>query len=442
MDIRKSSIYTRRYRFAAWGMFALGYFGLGGGLVNGQVPPPSPAESTASTQTDQVPVRLAPTTQEFNEWVEQLGSSEYRVREQATDRLSRCESRYIEDLRKVASEQVDIEIRHRCVAIADSIYEVDVSDRARAFLMNAEPTDELDFGFKGWKRFSELLGDNRLMKRLFVDFAKRYPSMAESEMDDAARVTAFLTKISLDTSKRLRQTRMVEVVDTLALQLCAIQLEGDVPAEIEQFTGILARSGPYSIALSQSPFKKGLRRLTAEWSKVSLRETEIAMQLALDKDIPEILPVAITILGNEDIHPDAFELAIAMVTRFGNKDHLPLLAKWCNDERIHSQPQEQRLVQFQSAKKENQSEDATPEPPFYPMYKMEKVEVRYQDVAIASYLYIAKRDVLSEYYPRVRYHPLRALIISSLGYSESETKDRGRVVEAWKAMHDEFLQAK
>ncbi len=440
MDLQKSYLFTNRFSFTAWRVFAFGYFWLFCCLVNGQDAPVPPTEVAAIKEPTAVPVRLDPSPSEFNEWIEQLGSNEYRMREQATERLSRCESRYIEELRRVASEHADVEIRSRCEAIADSIYEVDVSDRTRAFLLNSVADN--DFGFKGWKRFSEILGDNRLTKRLFVDFAKRYPSMAESEMNDVTRISTFLSKISLDISKNLRQMRGIEIVDTVALQLCAIQMNGNVPAEIEQFTGILARSSPYSSVLSQSPYKKGLRRLTAEWSKVSLRVRELSMQLALDKDIAESLPVAIATLEKVDISPIAFELAVAMVARYGSKEHLPLLAKWCNDERIHSQQQEQRLVQVPAAKNKIRSEDSLPAVPLFPSYQLENVEVRYQDIAIASYIFIAHRELLGDYYPRVRFHPLRVFMISSLGYNEDETKERGRVVDAWKAMHDEYLQAK
>ncbi len=398
--------------------------------------PQTPASSPEPNEVALQPARLAPSPTDFENWIAQLGSSEYRIREQAIEKLSQCESRFIGELRRLAKEHADLEIRRRCDSIADAIYELDVSERARDFLQNSDADN--DCGFKGWKRFSEIVGDSRLMKRLFVDFAKKYPSFAESEMNDPKQAAAFLTKIGIEVSYAFRQTRQVELIDTVALQLCAVLLEGQVEAEIEGLTAILARSSPYSSALSQSPFKKGLRRLTGQWSKVSLRVTEHAMQLALEKEIKESLPVAVRTLQSPEIGPLAFELASAMFARYGTKDDLPLIAKWCQDERLHSRQEEQRLIPLQN--REPKVEGDAPAPPLFPMYTFAKVEVRYQDIAIATYVMIADRDAVTEYFPRIRFHPFRAFMTSSLGYTEDESKNRERVFEAWKALHAKYVQ--
>jgi hypothetical protein len=437
MTLQKCCFFARRFSFPIWTGVVL--CSLGSNCLDGMgQEQPNLVSSAETKEVDSLPARLAPSPAEFAEWIEQLSSDEYRIREQAIDKLSRCESRYIGELRRLANEHADLEIRRRCDSVADAIYEVDVSDRARDFLQNSGPNN--DGGFKGWKRFSEIVGDSRLMKRLFVDFAKKYPLFADSEMNDPKQVTPFLSRLSREIGYAFRQTRQVDLVDTVALQLCAVLLDGNVQAEIEGLTAILARSSPYSSALSQSPYKKGLRRLTGQWSNVSLRVPEHAMQLALEKEIKESLPVAVRSLQTPDIGPVTFELACAMFARYGTKEDLPLIAKWCQDERLHSHQEDQRLIPMKN--REQKADDETPAPPAFPMYTFSRVEVRYQDIAIATYLMIADRDAIEDYLPRIRFHPFRGFMISSLGYSEEETKDRESLVEAWKTLYAKSFQEK
>ncbi len=114
------------------------------------------SKGSDSSSVTELPARLTPTEVELNAWIELLGSSEFRLREQAAEKLSRCDARYIEPLREAARKSADVEIRSRCFLIADAIYDADIGERSRAFLRSADHS--LDFGFEAWKPFAEIAG--------------------------------------------------------------------------------------------------------------------------------------------------------------------------------------------------------------------------------------------------------------------------------------------
>ncbi len=248
---------------------------------------------------------------------------------------------------------------------------------------------------------------NRLTKRIFTEFARAYPELADHDLSDKDRFKDSYNSTARNIDMR-RRRGLITVVDSVALQFGAIIIGQDIPANLEKLTCDMARSAPYSTVVSQPPFNRSLSQLTARWALTTLRDADNVLQLALEKNIAGIVPKARQVLQRTriDVTADEFEMAVACVVRFGNADDLPLLASWCDDDRIHSKT-EMRRPQFMALGNRPGGLDGVPLPPFFDSLVGKEVEIRYQDIAIAGWLKLAEHDDIFEFFPYYQNHYLR-----------------------------------
>jgi hypothetical protein len=376
--------------------------------------------------------RWQPSAEQLQQWVKQLGVSEFRLREEAARQLSRCDARAIEPLRTAAKNSNDPEVRGRCEAIAATIYELDVGERLRNFLASSDPS--ADGGFRGWPVFAEMLGGGRAMKRLFTEVARAYPSLADSTFDDQALLLEYSQDIARDAYLKLRSGKEIALAQPVALLLCATRLEEQPPREVDSSLMFLLRTAPYTSWVSQSPYRNGLRKLCGAWltSKANQVDQLQLMQLALEQELPEILGLAREVLRTSPSQPVPFELAMACLVRFGSAEDRAWLDRWCRDDSVIVTFEDTRMV-LQPPRSD--SRDPLPN---FPVQIAQRYELRFQDVAIAAWMKLGGFESdLAKYFPTLRTHPLRVFQIQTLAFREDDTEGRANAIAAWERLREE-----
>ena len=393
-------------------------------------------EASSPSEEGQAPEaraeRWQPSAEQLQQWVAQLGVAEFRLREEAARQLSRCDARAIEPLRTAAKNSNDPEVRGRCEAIAAAIYELDVGERLRNFLASSDPN--ADGGFRGWPVFAEMLGGGRAMKRLFTEFARAYPSLADSTFDDQALLLQYSQDIARDAYMKLRSGKEIVLAQPVALLLCATRLREQPPREVDSSLMFLLRTAPYTSWVSQSPYRNGLRKLCGAWltSKANQVDQLQLMQLSLEQELPEILDMAKEVLRTSPSQPVPFELAMACLVRFGKAEDLALLDRWCRDDSVIVTFEDTRMVLQPPA---NDSRNPLPN---FPMQVALRYELRFQDVAIAAWMKLGGFESdLAKYFPTLRTHPLRVFQIQTLAFREDDAEGRVTAIAAWERLREE-----
>jgi hypothetical protein len=385
------------------------------------------ASSIAPDASEVVRNRPKPNESELRTLIESLGSEEYQIREAAAEKLSRCDASILKKLRDAGSASTDPEIRARCLSIAQAIFEIDIENRTRAFLFSTDSND--DYGFKTWRSFSAIVGNDRLMKRIFVDFVKAFPDLCEIDLSDKLQLNSVYTSVATTIGKR-RRIGLINEFDSIALQFCAIEL-GSVPADFERLTIELARSAPFSTLLSTGVYSRGLSLLVARWAESTIHHSDAVLQLILEKSIASAVPMARKVLmkQKELMEPVEFEMAVACLIRFGSQEDLKLLQRWTDDERVHSRNQTSRMRLAPVAKFNGTVPDGYPDQVF--SGALVEVQVRYQDIAIAGWLMLSKQENIREFFPYLQEHYFRAFIVESLGFTDDEKEGHSDMIERW-----------
>ncbi len=174
------------------------------------VRPPPPHLNRPRTTDDE---------EELARWIEELGSTSYRVREKAAVRLARCDSSVVVGLRQAAEATMTrspITVSgHRGKNLR-----FDLGKRLQAFLRESDP--EKTHGFESWERFSEIAGTSRQSKRLYVDLLTAYPDLDKISPNDATQFMSQVQKEALSILAKFPQGQC-EITDVALMMFRTVK---------------------------------------------------------------------------------------------------------------------------------------------------------------------------------------------------------------------------
>ena len=101
--------------------------------------------------------------------IQQLGSTEYEAREQAMEALAKRELEVMDAL-KWGLRSPDAEIRHRCHLLILRAKGAALARKIKQFRDDKDGTKNLDI--PGWKRFRELVGNDKESRELFLEMLR------------------------------------------------------------------------------------------------------------------------------------------------------------------------------------------------------------------------------------------------------------------------------
>lgn len=352
----------------------------------------------------------AATPQQIALLVEQLGSPEFALREQASRELVAIGIDTRSALEQ-AAQSPDAEVRLRAKAVLATVVASDFEQRLEAFALgDGSP----DLTLPAWDKFAAIHGDHRAARQLFVEMQRCEPELLEALDVGAAPATALLNE------------RMREIIDgrrdslnnlgTLATLMFVGAADGVEAGE----DGCL-HVYPYVVQATyrgnlRSPMWPGLlKKIVGRWiardttPAMTNQNLTLAAQLELK---PETMSIASRVLQSKDSLPGSKQLSIMMIARFGDHDELPLVEKYLQDATVLGQVQV----------------DDPPRP----------VDLQLRDVALAAALHMSGQNLREYGFNNVQEYAPTVYQVATLGLEDEESRLAAfKKWTEWRAEHPE-----
>ena len=173
-QISPSSVSCRSLRLSTLGFLTLLAFAAGNPHNGwGQEPQAPQAESTPSSEpAEESTLQLSDA--EIADLVAKLGSQQFNEREAATRQLQKVGQAALPQLRE-ATQSKDREIRIRAEQLVKAMEEKIRKSVTLKFLRETDPS--LDYGMKGWKFASGILGTTRKSRELYLQIYQADPKL-------------------------------------------------------------------------------------------------------------------------------------------------------------------------------------------------------------------------------------------------------------------------
>ena len=350
----------------------------------------------------------------ITELVSRLSSSEFAVRELATEQLSLLDDKQLPELELAFKglAKDELEARIRLGGIVAKLKNDRLDFQTKRFLRSADP--EESFGFDGWRSFSRVAGNSRNSKKLFLKMTEAYPALVFEELKSKKEALDKAKEIATSISQKLQNLAGYEIPDTLALLYC-FNVAGDLTdRSLERFSARVFNFSPFGPFLLDPQFRKSLERLLAGWSmQLDVNALPQCLSMFVEKDFALASDVARKLLESEQIksEPLLFVRSMQAVYRFGTKADLPFVEKWLDDKSLCLDELGQGF-----------SNPLTQE-----MYTAE-----YRDVALLVAMHLAGEDFMPTF-PKFQPTSLWGFREESVLLPSTQKELRNRRIDEWKS---------
>jgi hypothetical protein len=261
--------------------------------------------------------------------VPQLGSELFSIREATTNQLMQM-GIAIKPVLVAALDDSDAEIRMRARRILTTVVDADFQHRLALFAEDVR--DARHYDLPGWSRFRKLVGSDRAARNLFVEMQRAEPNLMvafEAGQEPAARMletrirfaqAAFQGRIGFSSNGLsvgsiaallfVGSDKSINLADDYALQL-----------------GNLPYYQPFQSAIVAGQQSELLKKILGPWIARDASQTLIYqnLYLAMRFNLKEGLDPAIRLLQQPGAVPQVKPLALLAISKFGGKEHLPLV---------------------------------------------------------------------------------------------------------------------
>lgn len=269
--------------------------------------------------------------------VRQLGDDSYQVRQQAAKQLADLELK-AQDALQAGLKDSDPQIRRQCRWILSDVMEGEFQQRVQAFLADTE--DKQQHRIPGWERYRETVGKDADARKLFVEMLKAERGLLESTAAGPAAAGEGLTlrlrqlmQAMQSPDPKIRKIPSLGTTATLLFVLCDPQVELQNPNE-DSYLQNFIQQGEFQKALTEGPFKPGVRKLVGQWMLRPGSDNNLYMKfhLTMQYDIKEGLETAIRILRDRQPNRTHFRIqAMGIVAKLGGKEYAGLLDSLLDD---------------------------------------------------------------------------------------------------------------
>ncbi|MCU0707181.1 MAG: hypothetical protein MUF23_02710 [Pirellula sp.] len=373
-----------------------------------------------------------PSREAILEWIQDLGSSEFAVRDRATRQLNALSTDHLPLLVERLEPVTDPEVRVRLSGVVAKLKFERQQNIVRAFLRDPDmnQTHELD----GWATFAAVAGPIRSSKRLFLELLDRHPQLVEKPLETAQQAYEAAVAVSRQIQESEIQLGEGEPSDGLALLycLCTMNAHGDSK---------LAASGlrvfgrfPYNQLIRDPQSKRPMETLVERWA-VSLQapsDLTSAMLIMIESDLSTVRSVAQKMLRNrqgpERADPEDLLIGLQVMFRSGTVEDLPLLESWldCTDVcyELEALSMPARPLGIPSGSPPGGI------PPLEATSGRRTVEVR--DAAILACMRITGMEYRN-YFPGIRTQEPRGYMPNSILLLPTDQEVRQARIDAWRA---------
>lgn len=415
---------------------------------------PSGAVS-AEEELDEPPLQLSEA--EIAQLVEQLGSTKFKEREAATRQLQKVGQAALPLLRE-AMKSKDREVRVRAEQLVKAVEERIRKSVTLKFLRETDPI--ADYGMKGWKFASGIIGTTRKARELYLQIYEADPKLIGLIEEAPDRATAEVMLYAGRLSSSLMQGVDLTVGETSLLLLTMYLPQIKESPAMHNLVNAATFSGLFKREIILNPDETPARKIFGHWiANVNDVNASRAMLTAREAMIPESAELARRVLKQESDEGD-WMVALTLLMAFGGKQDVEMIETWLKDESVLERFEfpvgfTKDIVQLP---RPIAPPRATPfEIPGQPggdvvppegeekaeMQKAPKFEVyiaQKRDFAVAVLLKLSGQD-LKKYFPLISSRPRRFVSTDDVAFPESKPELREKALKAWEDVRSGYLES-
>lgn len=277
-------------------------------------------------------------SQDIAELVQQLGSNDFKVREEATQQLLKIGLPARQALLE-GTKDADLEIRRRCRELIPAILEEHRQAKLAAFIADKDGKQKYDL--PGWERYRRIAGEDADARQFFVDIQKADTGFLADAEKDLARAGK---RCGLLCQNLVHQTRAgivngvfrhqpISVVQIAPLLLIAADPLVTISAEHRfLFTNLLYESTVQTELRGgrSTPFKK----ILLAWMQRQAEDESMSQYIfgvINNLELKEGLHLAVKAVRDKKLKGASAAHALVTIGRFGNKENLPLFESFLDD---------------------------------------------------------------------------------------------------------------
>lgn len=337
-----------------------------------------------------------PSAEQLQNWIEQLGSTVFASREQATAKLRAVGRPALAVLRDNAENHPDIEVRMRATDVAEGITQSETAGRIDAFLAGQ------DVGLDGWPMARRILGDGDRIREVYVDLALRLEPVAKALAGSTAdRSDALRLAISQIQRGMFVEQRLPTEADALALLLLVNDRDVPMNGVDENALFSVLQKEVTSILLEDAQLSVPFRQLLAGWmTRKDVSDAQEMLWFSMSRKLNECLPLAIQSMKKSN-DPGTLSMAAQAVARFGSAENIASLRPLLDDARPASEQQ-------------------------YSAGTIVQAQVR--DAAAAAIILLSKRKLGDFQFNEDATHPNFGFIVQEIGFPTDDPAPRDKVL--------------
>ncbi len=290
---------------------------------------PSPPQQPEQSEAEDVVVGLSVETREqVKVWIEELGANEFATRERAATQLMEMGDPIISQLRRVAKDSGDPEVRLRANQIVKQLTRGDMKSRIEDFLAGQ------DVDFEGWQVTRSIIGDSDAIREVFVELIQAHPTLAASldgtPRDRALAMDAVVTQVQ---DRMLVERKFPTRANAFALLLPTVDPNVPLNASFEGVLLSVLQTDAGSKIRRDAQLSGPFRFLLNRWViRSTLASREDVLLLGMDWDVEAALPLAVQTLGEAN-QTEILAAALQTIARFGDRSHAEFVRPLLGDER-------------------------------------------------------------------------------------------------------------
>jgi hypothetical protein len=271
--------------------------------------------------------------------VRRLGSTDFKVREQASRQLFRIGLPAKQPLLEGTSDP-DLEVRRRCRELLPQILEADRQAKLAALL--ADKDGKIKHDLPGWERYRTIVGEDDAARRYFVEIQKGDVALLRDLEKDPAhageRCGALCQSLMQKQQALQMRNGLLVNAQTPPLEIATLLLvAGDprVRIPVQQrylVVNLLYQSGVQDglRKAGSSPFKK----IVLAWMEHEMNDeaTSGSVFHTLNQlGLKEGLDMALKAVRGKKLKGPALAGALVTIGKFGDKEHVDLLEPFLDD---------------------------------------------------------------------------------------------------------------
>ena len=332
--------------------------------------------------------------------VQQLGDSEFAMRERATARLVELGMEALSALQHGARSN-SREVRERSERILQVVVELDLQHRLDDFERGADP--ERDYGLPGWKAYRSLVGDGQPARSLFVAMQREEAKLLR-HLDASAESLNHALSQYCDAVLRQQQnqTGQLNLGSAASLLLLANDERVELSPVVRYTVYQACMEITFRSAVQSQSVREPVIRLLGGWIGRDARlPARYVLEPGLVCEVPASAVRARAVLELPTTPVDYLFAALCLA-RFGNEADLPRLEKLLDDPAICLNSKVGERI----------------------------VATQVRDVALVSLLQLAKQDPAAFGFDRLQRTREYGFDLSSLGFFTDE--QRAAAIAKWR----------